>query len=301
MQTNAKLHPKLQIAVDRLNKRYANVVVKKYNTKDCNLGEVDSQGNKVFTDTITELSLYTEVWDTAFARIWVENTGDDINDHKFVIESRLIRNERSPKDEKRTIKEKLIPKLVDEYARPFTYDDRARGILECGHRSLYRPEYDADQKKSEAWRDITGNDGVDMILNLIEGKINPVPQELIAKANAYREARDHYRWIKSNRHVGKNAAVQVIAFNVGERWILNVYGADPSASKTEEYNSFDDLPDIIKEKVALLRIAPHNEMLDEIGVKVEANSYFLYGKELQIYKKPNDSGEESKDEGNKTA
>lgn len=301
MQTNAKLHPKLQIAVDRLNKRYSNIVVKQYSTSDCFLGEIDFQGNKIHNNVITRLSLYTEVWDTPFARMWVGNVEDTFANHRFVIESRLIKNERSPKDEKRTNKEKLIPKLVDEYARPFTYDDRARGILECGHRSLYRPEYDADQKKNEAWRDITGNDGVNVILNLIEGKINPVPQELIAKANAYREARDHYRWIKSNRHVGKNAAVQVIAFNVGERWILNVYGADPSASKTEEYNSFDDLPDIIKEKVALLRIAPHNEMLDEIGVKVEANSYFLYGKELQIYKKPNDSGEESKDEGNKTA
>lgn len=301
MQTNAKLHPKLQIAVDRLNKRYSNIVVKQYSTSDCFLGEIDSQGNKIHNNVITRLSLYTEVWDTPFARMWVGNVEDTFANHRFVIESRLIKNERSPKDEKRTNKEKLIPKLVDEYARPFTYDDRARGILECGHRSLYRPEYDADQKKSDMWRSITGDGGVDVILDLIEGKINPVPQELIAKANAYREARDHYRWIKSNRHVGKNAAVQVIAFNVGERWILNVYGADPSASKTEEYNSFDDLPDIIKEKVALLRIAPHNEMLDEIGVKVEANSYFLYGKELQIYKKPNDSGEESKDESNKTA
>lgn len=301
MQTNAKLHPKLQIAVDRLNKRYSNIVVKQYSTSDCFLGEIDSQGNKIHNNVITRLSLYTEVWDTPFARMWVGNVEDTFANHRFVIESRLIKNERSPKDEKRTNKEKLIPKLVDEYARPFTYDDRARGILECGHRSLYRPEYDADQKKSDMWRSITGDGGVDVILDLIEGKINPVPQELITKANAYREARDHYRWIKSNRHVGKNAAVQVIAFNVGERWILNVYGADPSASKTEEYNSFDDLPDIIKEKVALLRIAPHNEMLDEIGVKVEANSYFLYGKELQIYKKPNDSGEESKDESNKTA
>ena len=300
MQTNAKLHPKLQVAVDRINKRYSNVIVKRYNTRDCNLGEVDSQGNKVFTDTITELSLYTEVWDTAFARIWVEDTGDDIDKHKFVIESRLICNERRPKDEKRTTKVKQIPKLVDDYARPFTYEDRARGILELGHRALHRPEYDADQKKTDAWRSITTDGGIDTILDLIEGKMVSAPQELVAKANTYRELRAHYRWIRSNRHVGKTSAMQVIAFQVGERWVLNVFGGD-QPTQVLEFNSFDELPEYVQSKVALLRIAPHNEMLEDIGVKVEANSYFLYGTELQILKKPDDSGEKSKNQGNETA
>lgn len=93
--------------------------------------------------------------------------------------------------------------------------------------------------------------------------------------------------------------MQVIAFQVQEAWVINIYGGG-QATQVFNYESFDSLPNEIKEKVALLRIAPHNEMLDDIGVKVEANSYFLYGKELQIYKKPNDSGEKSKTEGDKT-
>lgn len=122
---------------------------------------------------------------------------------------------------------------------------------------------------------------------------------------AHREAREKYAWVKKNAdHEG--GAVQVIAFQVGERWVINIYNSKRNEDGTagnsvENYDSFEALPDYIQQKVALLRIAPHNEVLEDIGVKVEANSYFLYGHELQQLKGTNDTGEKGKAEGNETA
>ena len=287
------LHPKLQIAVDRLNKRYSDITVKQFNTREC---KVDGE----MKEFIVGLRLFTDVWeDQPFAVLRINNTYDPYDNHKFEIESRLISNERRPFDEKHTIKEKIIVKLVDQYARPFVYEERARGILERGHQHLRRTEYDADQEKDSKWNSIMRNKGADIILDLIEGKINSVPTSLVEAVGEFRKLNEHYNWIRSNRNVGEGSSMQVIAFQVQEAWVINIYGGG-QPTQVFNYDSFDSLPNEIKEKVALLRIAPHNEMLDEIGVKVEANSYFLYGKELQIYKKPNDSGEESKTEGNKT-
>lgn len=287
------LHPKLQIAVDRLNKRYSDITVKQFNTREC---KVDGE----MKEFIVGLRLFTNVWeDQPFAALRVTNTYDPYDNHRFEIESRLIRNERRPFDEKHTIKEKVIVKLVDQYARPFVYEERARGILERGHHCLRRAEYDAEKEKGYKWDSIMSNNGANIILDLIEGKINSVPTNLVKMASEFRELNEHYNWIKSNRNFGEESSMQVIAFQVQEAWVINIYGGG-QATQVFNYESFDSLPNEIKEKVALLRIAPHNEMLDEIGVKVEANSYFLYGKELQIYKKPNDSGEKSKTEGDKT-
>lgn len=287
------LHPKLQIAVDRLNKRYSDITVKQFNTREC---KVDGE----MKEFIVSLRLFTNVWeDQPFAALRVTNTYDPYDNHRFEIESRLIRNERRPFDEKHTIKEKVIVKLVDQYARPFVYEERARGILERGHHCLRRAEYDAEKEKGYKWDSIMSNNGANIILDLIEGKINSVPTNLVKMASEFRELNEHYNWIKSNRNFGEESSMQVIAFQVQEAWVINIYGGG-QATQVFNYDSFDSLPNEIKEKVALLRIAPHNEMLDEIGVKVEANSYFLYGKELQIYKKPNDSGEKSKTEGDKT-
>lgn len=287
------LHPKLQIAVDRLNKRYSDITVKQFNTREC---KVDGE----MKEFIVGLRLFTSVWEEEpFAALRVTNTYDPYDNHRFEIESRLIKNERRPFDEKHTIKEKIIVKLVDQYARPFIYGERAIGILEKGHQFLRRTEYDAEQEKSSKWNHILRNKGTDIILDLIEGKINSVPTNLVKMASEFRRLDEHYNWIRSNRNVGEGSSMQVIAFQVQEAWVINIYGGG-QATQVFNYDSFDSLPNEIKEKVALLRIAPHNEMLDEIGVKVEANSYFLYGKELQIYKKPNDSGEKSKTEGDKT-
>lgn len=123
---------------------------------------------------------------------------------------------------------------------------------------------------------------------------------------AHREAREKYAWVKKNTSHQPEGAVQVIAFQVGERWVINIYNSkrneDGTANNSvENYDSFEALPDYIQQKVALLRIAPHNEVLEDIGVKVEANSYFLYGHELQHLKGTNDTGEKGKAEGNETA
>ena len=73
--------------------------------------------------------------------------------------------------------------------------------------------------------------------------------------------------------------MQVIAFELHDKWVVNIYNA-PSGDKCITYNDFDEMPPVIKEKVALLKLASEDEILENIGVKVETQSYFLYGKEL---------------------
>ena len=74
-------------------------------------------------------------------------------------------------------------------------------------------------------------------------------------------------------------AVQVIAFEMHDGWVVNIYNA-PTVDKCITYENFEDMPHVIKEKVALLKLASEDEILENIGVKVETQSYFLYGKEL---------------------
>ncbi len=87
------LHPKLQIAVDRLNKRYSDITVKQFNTREC---KVDGE----MKEFIVGLRLFTNVWEEQpFAALKVTNTYDPYDNHRFEIESRLIKNERRPFDE----------------------------------------------------------------------------------------------------------------------------------------------------------------------------------------------------------
>jgi hypothetical protein len=300
MQTEAKLHPKLQIAVDRLNKRYSDITVKKYRTKDCRTGGQNEDGSLTTKEMIVSVELYTGIWEKSFAKLSVDHTYTPPTDHTFVVESDRINNQRSPKNEKRTVKDKIIVKLVDEFVRPFTYADRAKDILKAGHSALYWLDREVERKCSEIWKRMCNNGWSDVILDLIDGRIECATPELRQKAQELREEQQRSRWISSNCNDDKGSAMQVIAFQIGgDKWVLNVYG-NGQAPIVTQYDSFDDLPDFIQQKVALLRIAPHKELLEDIGVKVEANSYFLYGSELQVLRKPNDSGEESKDQGNKT-
>ena len=298
VKVDIKLHPKLQIAVDRINKRYADVIVSRHKTRLCS---VDGE-RKEF---ITYLELKTNVSSSIFAKLEVTATDDTYDSHKFNVSSRLVKNERRPRDTKTTTKANLIPKLIDQYCRPFTLIERSDELLSIGRDRLRDARWKAENAMKEAYRTV-----IDRCFDLMtrkvmgetdEGWTDEQRQTIIA----HREAREKYAWVKKNAdHEG--GAVQVIAFQVGEKWVINIYNSkrkeDGSANNiVENYDSFEALPDYIQQKVALLRIAPHNEVLEDIGVKVEANSYFLYGHELQHLKGTNDTGEKGKAEGNETA
>lgn len=292
MKTNAQLHPKLQVAVDRLNKRYSNITVKGYRT---------SKRSDADPELIISLNLFTDVHpDKAFARLWInDHQHMNADEHIFVAESRLIRNERSPRDEKRTKKVKLITNIVDQFVRPFTFQERADEIVSAGRHKLYYEMRRAEEKASSCWTELLRND-MNKVLDYFENKIPHamLGEKFCAGVKEYRELRTLSHWVRDNYN-GVNGAMQIVAFNVNDRWILNIYGNNEN--RVEEYDSFEAMPDFVQQKVALLRIAPHNEMLEDIGVKVEANSYFLYGNDLKVLRKSNDSGEESKDASNQTA
>jgi len=274
MKTNAQLHPKLQVAVDRLNKRYSNITVKGYRT---------SKRSDADPELIISLNLFTDVHpDKAFARLWInDHQHMNADEHIFVAESRLIKNERSPRDEKRTKKVKLITNIVDQFVRPFTFQERADEIVSAGRHKLYYEMRRAEEKARSCWTELLHND-MNKVLDYFENKIPHamLGEKFCAGVKEYRELRTLSHWVRDNYN-GVNGAMQIVAFNVNDRWILNIYGNNEN--RVEEYDSFEAMPDFVQQKVALLRIAPHNEMLEDIGVK------------------PNDSGEESKDASNQTA
>lgn len=298
METRAKLHPKLQIAVDRLNKRYANVVAKKYGVKECNMDRISEQGERLMDECITSLELYTDTSPKMFARIWVEDTYSRTFEHKFVIESRLIHNERRPRDEKRTTKDKAITKLIDEFARPFTLEERARDIASSGWECVSRLIWETRNNKEKCENHIVQVYFKDLIKVGMGEMTFDKTENFVERVNKFREAEERYLWIHSNTHNNEGAAIQVVAFQMGDRWVLNIFGGGGNKSSMVEFDSFDLMPDFIQEKIALLRIAPHNDLLEDIGVKVQENSYFLYGKELQNLNHGNDTGKESQGSSN---
>ena len=297
MNTDIKLHPKLQIAVDRVNKRYADITVSRHVTRHCSVN-----GERV--ELIVRLDLKHETSPHVFAVLHVTETDSSLEDHKFGVESRLVRNERRPKHVKTTIKDKLIPKLIDSFCRPFTLEERSNELLEQARSHLRNNSWNAERDEQKA-REAVWTSCFGLMTKSVMGEAvvwEDKHRELVV---AHQEAYAKAAWINQNVK-SKGAAVQIIAFQVGERWVINIYNSRPTEdgktnNRVENYDSFDDLPDFIQQKVALLRIAPHNEVLEDIGVKVEANSYFLYGQELQQLKGTDDTGEESKAEGNETA
>ena len=297
MNTATKLHPKLQIAVDRINKRYADITVSRHVTRHCSVN-----GERV--ELIVRLDLKHETSPHVFAVLHVTETDSALDDHKFGVESRLVRNERRPKNIKTTTKDKLIPKLIDSFCRPFTLEERSNELFEQARSHLRNKSWNAERDEQKA-REAVWTSCFGLMTKSVMGEAvvwEDKHRELVV---AHQEAYARAAWINQNVK-SKGGAVQIIAFQVGEKWVINIYNSRPTEdgktnNRVENYDSFDDLPDFIQQKVALLRIAPHNEVLEDIGVKVEANSYFLYGQELQQLRGADDTGEESKAEGNETA
>ena len=131
MNTDIKLHPKLQIAVDRINKRYADITVSRHVTRHCSVN-----GERV--ELIVRLDLKHETSPHVFAVLHVPETDSALDDHKFGVESRLVKNERRPRNTKTTTKDKLIPKLIDSFCRPFTLEERSNELLSQAHGYLER-------------------------------------------------------------------------------------------------------------------------------------------------------------------
>jgi len=285
------VHPKLKIAMDRLKKRFAGV---SFSYKDHNIREFYMGDNKV--SMLVAFTAYTEESPYEFVTVYVDQLNDTSDNHRLCIQSRLICNERHPRNEKRTTKEKVIIKIIDEYAKPFSLLERAKVILEEGHRYINNLVWKAERAANDARGGLHLDYG-DLMYDLVLGNPRPIPDAAKQAVIEFRERLDHMVWMKSNTNAGSQSAMQVIAFQVGNRWILNIFGST-TEGRVVEYQDFDEMPDFIRSKIALLKIAPHKDVLEDIGVKVEANSYFLYGRDLQQLRDQYDTREESQEESN---
>jgi hypothetical protein len=198
-------------------------------------------------------------------------------DQEFYLKSRLVNNQRYPRDEKKTIKPKIIPKLIDEFAKPYTLVEECDRLANKAKNVFDHKTYGIKYERNHLVRDLSDQYGSIIVNMLLGNSVDVVPEKAKEQAKKYVELTDKLENLgKFDDH---KKAVQVIAFELHDKWVVNIYNA-PSGDKCITYNDFDEMPPVIKEKVALLKLASEDEILENIGVKVETQSYFLYGKEL---------------------
>ena len=266
-----KYHPKLQIAIDRLKKRYADLTIvhKKTNKIRIDQSKISDEeyvvAVEVYAPTSRQMFAYIEIGDCRTI---------DLDEHEFHLTSRLVDNQRYPRDTKKTIRDKLIPKITDEFAKPFTLVEECFRLLKKGKAIVENQTYQENWKKNNLARAIADEYGSIVVNMLLGNPVEEIPQDAKVKAKEYMETLTKLDELGSN-----DKAVQVIAFELHDRWVVNIYNA-PTGDKCITYDDFDAMPNAIKEKVALLKLASEDEILENIGVKVETQSYFLYGAEL---------------------
>ena len=275
--TMIPLHPKLKIAVDRLQKRYFDIRVEpsKHSTKQTYTTESNSQSSET---VYTAVDVFANTSKIEFAHMYISGYAQGkFEDHEFYLKTRLVNNQRYPRDEKKTIKSKLIPKLVDEFAKPYTLVEECDRLANKAKNVFDSKTYGITWERNHLSRELADNYGSIVVNMLLGNPVDVVPEKAKEQAKKYVELTDKLE------NLGKfdesKKAVQVIAFELHDKWVVNIYNA-PSGDKCITYNEFDEMPPVIKEKVALLKLASEDEILENIGVKVETQSYFLYGKEL---------------------
>ena len=274
--TMIPLHPKLKIAVDRLQKRYFDIKVQP--TKNANKHTYKTEsGSQSSEEVYTAIDVFANTSKNEFAHMYMSGFGQDFKEHEFYLKTRLVNNQRYPRDEKKTIKSKLIPKLVDEFAKPYTLVEECDRLANKAKNVFDSKTYGITWERNHLARDLADNYGSIIVNMLLGNPTNTIPDKAKEKASKYVELTDKLENLgKFDEH---KKAVQVIAFELHDKWVVNIYNA-PSGDKCITYNEFDEMPPVIKEKVALLKLASEDEILENIGVKVETQSYFLYGKEL---------------------
>ena len=268
-------HPKLQIAIDRLQKRYSNIELKpsdnrhKYHIKN---GEFSKEEVCISVEVLSPTSKQV------FATLSIQNYRSYIlEEQEFYLQSRLVSNQRYPRDMKKTIKDKLIPKLVDEFAKPYTLVEECDRLASKAKNIFESKTYGITWERNHLVRDLADKYGSIIVNMLLGNPTDTTPDGAKTQAKKYVELTDKLENLgKFDEH---KKAVQVIAFELHDKWVVNIYNA-PSGDKCITYNDFDEMPLVIREKVALLKLASEDEILENIGVKVETQSYFLYGKEL---------------------
>ena len=275
--TMIPLHPKLKVAVDRLQKRYSDLRIEPTKNASKSIYKNES-GLPSSEEVYTAIDVFANTSKIEFAHMYVSGYGNSsFADQEFYLKTRLVDNQRYPRDEKKTIKPKIIPKLVDEFARPYTLVEECDRLANKAKNVFDHKTYGITYERSHLVRDLADNYGSIVVNMLLGNPVDVVPERAKEKANKYLELTDKLE------HLGKfddhKKAVQVIAFELHDKWVVNIYNA-PSGDKCITYNEFDEMPPVIKEKVALLKLASEDEILENIGVKVETQSYFLYGKEL---------------------
>ena len=275
--TMIPLHPKLKVAVDRLQKRYSDLRIEPTKNASKSIYKNES-GLPSSEEVYTAINVFANTSKIEFAHMYINGYGNSsFADQEFYLKSRLVDNQRYPRDEKKTIKPKIIPKLVDEFARPYTLVEECNRLANKAKNIFDNKTYGITYERNGLGRDIVDKFGLVVVNMLLGNSVGAVPENAKEKAKKYVELTDKLESL--GRFDEHKKAVQVIAFELNDKWVVNIYNA-PSGDKCITYNEFDEMPPVIKEKVALLKLASEDEILENIGVKVETQSYFLYGKEL---------------------
>ncbi len=97
--TMIPLHPKLKIAVDRLQKRYFDIKVQPAKNASKHTYKTES-GSQSSEEVYTAIDVFANTSKNEFAHMYMSGYGQDFKEHEFYLKTRLVSNQRYPRDEK---------------------------------------------------------------------------------------------------------------------------------------------------------------------------------------------------------
>lgn len=218
-------------------------------------------------------SRFTNQKPIAIVNVEKDDKGSDL----FVVNSRLIVNERfvrnnERKHKKQTKDPKKLFRYMRDYIRPFTAKEIAGGSV------LFRQEQ-LDIWKSQArslMRDLCNLDRADVMEEMIRMQaVGYKPQtEKFAKVMeqglaAWQESQQREKRSVMQVHVFINPDESV------EIFCHDKVGFGGINEGTSAFNSLTDTPSCIQQQVAMLRMVEDKQFVPNVGTKLDANNYWV--------------------------
>lgn len=278
--------PELQYVLDRLAIKKPLFTYEAYDTRET----VNDNGNgtKIWVRAVTVFQDAEEVG-VIDHRLSAGRMGSEgYSPDAFLVESVHIKKERGRRNTVVTTHADVALKTAVKYFAPMLPHDicekAMRKVNDMMDTVLYRAR--------TCLQDIVSYNGGDMMQYMIEyhlkGNVVPLPKSVVIREDklflyhkylAGNQLREAYAGDKQNRKgyalwelPDTSIRVLPVNYKVNKSYDANV--AD--GMELKRYRSFDELPETMKDKVAVLKIAEKGEPIMDIGVKLDDKQNVMY-------------------------
>lgn len=278
--------PELQYVLDRLAVKKPLFTYEAYDTRET--VNDDGNGTKIWVRAVTVFQDAEEVGviDHRLNAGRVDSMG--VQPDAFLVESVHIKRERGRRNTVITSDANVALKTAIKYFAPMSPHDicekAMRNVNDMMDTVLYRAR--------NCLQDIVSYNGGDVMQYLVERHLKgteiPLPKSIVIREDklflydkflAGSQIREAYIGDRLNRKgyalwelPDTSIRVLPVNYKVGKAYDANV--AD--GMELKRYRSFDELPEAMKDKVAVLKIAEKGEPIMDIGVKLDDKQNVMY-------------------------